>query len=126
MKHIDRRSSRRVTAGLLVLGLMAAAPLSFAQSAGNADAAAQAPPASQAATGAAEQQPRQSSASGQGLSWADLDADGNGSLSAQEAKRHEGLASVFGTADADADGELTADEYRGYVQKQQSGGATTD
>ena len=72
------------------------------------------------ATGAAEQQPAQSSASGQGTSWADLDADGNGSLSLGEARRHGGLASVFAEADADANGELSADEYRGYIQKQQA------
>ena len=72
------------------------------------------------ATGAAEQQPAQSSASGQGTSWADLDADGNCSLSLGEARRHGGLASVFAEADADANGELSADEYRGYIQKQQA------
>ena len=106
--------------GFLVLGMMAVAPLAFAQATppttGQQPTEATSPPA----TGAAEQQASQSSASGQGLSWADLDADGNGSLSQQEARRHDGLANVFAQADADANGELTADEYRGFIQKQQA------
>lgn len=108
---------KRLTSGLLILG-MVAAPLAFAQQATPTEHESSPP-----ATGAAEQQPAQSSASGQGLSWADLDADGNGSLSKQEAQRHSGLVNVFAKADADANGELTADEYRGYVQKQQADAA---
>ncbi|MCR6686616.1 EF-hand domain-containing protein [Pseudoxanthomonas sp.] len=121
-------NSLRLTSGLLVLGMLAAAPLAFAQSTtAQEEAAAQkTQPTSPTATGAAEQQPRQAGASGQGLSWADLDADGNGNLSLQEATRHQGLSSVFTQADTDGDGELTADEYRGYIQKQQAGGAAQE
>jgi len=107
--------NKRFTTGLLILGMVAAAPLAFAQEAKPTEHESSPP-----ATGAAEQQPAQSSAGGQGLSWADLDVDGNGSLSKAEAQRHSGLANVYAQADADANGELTADEYRGYVQKQQA------
>lgn len=116
------KNTRHLVTGLLVLG-MAATPLAFAQTTPTAE---QAPPASQEpaspppATGAAEQQPTRSSAGGQGLGWADLDADGNGNLSQQEAQRHAGLGNVFAQADADGNGELTADEYRGFIQKRQS------
>jgi hypothetical protein len=115
------KNDKRLTTGLLMLGMIAAAPLAFAQATptGEPQSEAAAPPA----TGAAEQQPAQSTASGQGLSWAELDADGNGNLSQQEAQRHEGLSQVFAQADADADGELTADEYRSFFQKQQGGAA---
>ena len=112
-------SNKHLTSGLLILGMVAAAPLAFAQQA-TPTTDADDPPA---ATGAAEQQPARSSTGGQGLSWADLDADGNGNLSKAEAQRHAGLSNVFADADADASGELTADEYRAYVQKQQ-GSAT--
>ncbi|AKC87127.1 calcium-binding protein [Pseudoxanthomonas suwonensis] len=107
------KKNKRLTTGFLILGMVAAAPLAFAQT--PTEAEEQTPPA----TGAAEQQPTQSSAAGQGLSWADLDVDGNGSLSRQEAQVHAGLSNVFAEADVDANGELTADEYRGFIQKQQ-------
>ena len=110
-------NTKPLTAGLLILG-MVAAPLAIAQTTPTSEAESSPP-----ATGAAEQQPAQSSASGQGLSWADLDADGNGNLSQQEAQRHGALAGVFAQADADANGELTADEYRGFIQKQQADAA---
>ncbi|WP_372016312.1 EF-hand domain-containing protein [Pseudoxanthomonas sp. 10H] len=112
-------TQKRLTTGLLILG-MATAPLAFAQQDTSATRAE-----SPQATGAAEQQPAQSTAGGQGLSWADLDADGNGTLSKQEAQRHAGLSNVYADADADANGELTADEYRGFVQKRQATTPTT-
>ncbi|KAF1687375.1 calcium-binding protein [Pseudoxanthomonas broegbernensis] len=112
----------RLIPGFLILGL-AAAPLAMAQTAPTDAQPAQAESTHAPATGAAEQQAHQSAARGEGLSWADLDADGNGNLSRQEAQRHAGLANVFAEADSDADGELTGDEYRSYVQKQQADAA---
>jgi hypothetical protein len=94
----------RFASPLLILGL-AVAPAAFAQ-----DSQGQPPQAA----GAQQEQ---------GTSWADLDTDGNGTLSKQEADSHPGLASVFTQADADGDGQLTADEYRAFVEKQQSGAA---
>lgn len=113
---------KRFGTGFLVLGMMAAAPLAFAQ----ATPTTEQPPTetpSPPAVGAAEQQPAQSTASGQGLSWAELDADGNGSLSRQEAQPHDALSSVFARIDADGNGELTTDEYRSFIETQQDGAA---
>jgi len=41
---------------------------------------------------------------------AELDADGNGSISAEEAAANEDLAAKFEELDADANGELSAEE----------------
>src|SRR5690606_13188412 len=57
---------------------------------------------------AAEQKP---------LTWADLDVDGNGTLSQTEAGSLQSLAQVFGDADADSNGELTPDEYKAVVAR---------
>ncbi|MBO9716569.1 MAG: EF-hand domain-containing protein [Pseudoxanthomonas sp.] len=113
------RNPRR-TAGLLVLGMVAAIPLAFAGQDASPTAAKNPPPASMA-----DGQPAAQSSGGQGLSWAELDADGNGNLSRQEAQRHAALGKVFTEADADADGELTANEYRAYLQKRQGESTTT-
>lgn len=48
-------------------------------------------------------------------SWAELDANGNGSLSVAEAASMHSLSKVFVKADADADGELTQDEYKSWL-----------
>jgi len=48
-------------------------------------------------------------------SWSTLDVDSNGSLSASEAASMGSLSKVFGKADADADGELTQDEYKAWL-----------
>ena len=68
--------TKSLATGLLVLGMVAAAPLAFAQTTPPSEPKTEAGTTSPPATGAAEQQPAQSSASGQGTSWADLDADG--------------------------------------------------
>lgn len=47
--------------------------------------------------------------------WSTLDVDNNGSLSASEAASMGSLAKVFGKADADADGQLTQDEYKAWL-----------
>lgn len=109
-------STKRITSGFLILGMMAAAPLAFAQQTTPTDGQ-QSPPGS---TQDAAAQSQSQSSGGQGLSWADLDTDGNGNLSKTEAQRHAGLAAVFAEADTNGDSELTADEYRAFVEKQQS------
>ena len=80
---------------LLGVGLLLGAPL--------AALARQPAPAPQAAPEASPSQP---------LTWADLDVDGNGNLSKQEASNVQSLAQAFDNADADKDGQLTPDEYR--------------
>ena len=54
------------------------------------------------------------SASGE-RKWSDLDGDGNGNLSAAEAASMPSLAKVFTQADADANGQLTQDEYKAWL-----------
>jgi hypothetical protein len=120
MQEHAMNSNTRLTTRFLVLGMIAATPLAFAQQETPTTGGQNPSPTSDAAG----QPPARSSDGGQGLSWADLDADGNGNLSKQEAQRHAGLSNVFAEADADADGELTADEYRGYIQEQQGKSAT--
>jgi hypothetical protein len=55
--------------------------------------------------------------------WSDLDTNKNGTLSASEAASVQSLATAFSTADANADGELTQDEYKAYLETSEKGGA---
>lgn len=91
------------------------APIAFAQSTAT-------PPSQDAAATAAQP----ASAAPQKKSWSDVDVDKNGSLSKTEASSVPALSQVFDQADADADGALTADEYKAYVAKAQSGAAGSD
>lgn len=100
----------RKTPLLLVLAL--SAPLAFAA---KVDKVTPADPAATAETGA--------TASAGQKSWADLDADKNGSLTQAEAGVVPALADVFAKADANADGALTGDEYRAYVDANAKAGA---
>lgn len=88
-----------------------AAPAAFAQSAptNSQDPAAQAMPQQQPVPEAAPQ------AAPAQKTWAELDANGNGSLSAEEAAPIESLTKVFAKADKDGNGELTADEYKTWL-----------
>lgn len=47
--------------------------------------------------------------------WADLDADGDGRLSTNEAAAMENVAKIFPAADADHDGQLTVEEYKAWL-----------
>ena len=98
---------------LVALVAALAMPVAFAQSETDAtatgtDAAAQ--EATTAAPATPQQQPKQ-------LTWADVDADGNGSISKTESSQLASLAEVYDQADANADGELTPDEYKAFVAK---------
>ena len=116
-------NARTRLAATVALGAALAMPLAFAQSAVTsevreaqkaaaeaADAARDAQHAAHDATTAADPQP----ASRQ-LGWNDVDADGNGTISRGESAALPALAAVFDAADADGDGELTADEYRAHA-----------
>ena len=47
-------------------------------------------------------------------SFQDLDTDGDGSISKDEAAADPALTQSFGTLDQDADGKLTSAEYQAY------------
>jgi len=59
---------------------------------------------------------------GKGNWWADADIDGDGQLSAAEAKANAGLDARFTNIDADADGYVTNDEYRHFFASEHSQG----
>lgn len=86
------------------LALSLAAPMAFADE----------PPRDEA-----QQAEQQGQASGQ-ITWEQLDADGDGNISREEAARSEGLSRVFDVADANSDGSLTIEEYRAYAEAQAS------
>jgi hypothetical protein len=87
-----------------------AAPAAFAQSApaNPQDPAPQSMPQQQPTEAVPQAAPAQKT-------WAELDANGNGSLSAAEAAPIESLTTVFPQADKDGNGELTADEYKTWL-----------
>jgi len=105
-------TNRKPLVAAAALVAILSAPLAFAQS---ATPQAQDPAAASAATPASGAPAKKS--------WSDVDTDKNGSLSKSEASSVPALSQVFEQADADADGALTADEYKAYVAKAQ-GGAT--
>lgn len=111
MKH-----ARKPLAGLIALGAAFAIPMAFAQDATTMqqeDPTATHDATTQEATPQEYATPE--AATAQPLTWADVDADGNGTLSREEAANIPALAQVFDDADVDNDGELTQDEYRNYV-----------
>ncbi|SFK47794.1 hypothetical protein [Lysobacter sp. cf310] len=118
--------SRKSLIGAFALVASLSAPLAFAQQ------AEQAPPAEQAqstdaaaaaatdATAAQTSEPAATAAAPQKKSWSDVDVDKDGNLSKTEASSVPALGQVFDKADSNADGSLTADEYKAYVAKAQS------
>lgn len=112
-------SIRKPLIAALALTAALSAPLAFAQSSAT-------PPTGDAATPAASAQPAAAestaTAAPQKKSWADVDGDKDGNLSKNEAAAVPALGQVFDQADADANGQLTPDEYKNYVAKVQSTG----
>ena len=118
-----KNNTRKPLIALAALSAALAMPLAFAQEK-TEDAAAQAQtqqsePTAEQATGSTTQSPTQSTQSAtQGKhGWADVDTDGDGAISKQEAATNAGLSQVFDQADANADGSLSADEYKAFVSK---------
>jgi len=129
--------NRKTLIGTFALVATLSAPLAFAQSqtdASSTDASAQSTTAADASTqsttptdASTQSQPTTSndasSATTQGdpakKSWADVDADKDGNLSKAEAAAVPALGQVFDQADSNADGSLTADEYKAYVKTQE-------
>jgi hypothetical protein len=62
----------------------------------------------------------------QKVNWSDLDTDKNGTLSASESASVQSLSAAFAKADANADGELTQDEYKAYLAANGKGEAKSD
>jgi hypothetical protein len=126
--------ARKSLIGLVALGSALVMPMAFAQSE-TAPTATQDPAAQSAApTGQTAAPTDQSTApadqtaapgaDAKKVTWADLDADKDGTLSKSEAAPLASLSQVFDEADSDANGKLTADEYKAYVAK--NNGAATD
>lgn len=55
-------------------------------------------------------------------SWSEVDGDKDGKLTKAEAAAVPALSQVFDQADSNADGALTADEYKNFVAKAKAGG----
>jgi len=113
MQNKTNRNTNTLAMLSFALASAMAAPAAFAQSAPTTpqDPAAQSAPQQQVPTEAA---PPAAAAPAQ-KTWADLDANGNGSLSVTEAAPIESLAKVFPKADKDGNGELTAEEYKAWL-----------
>lgn len=132
--------NRKTLIGTFALVASLSAPLAFAQSqtdASSTDASAQSTTASDASTQSttptdastqsadtqATTSNDASAATTQGdpnkKSWADVDADKDGNLSKAEAAAVPALGQVFDQADSNADGSLSADEYKAYVKTQE-------
>ena len=116
--------NRKPLIGLIALSAALAMPMAFAQDATTEDAAQpQTQPAptesAESATGATTQPAEQatSAASSGKQGWDDVDVDKDGAISKQEASSNAGLSQVFDQADGNADGKLTADEYKAFVSK---------
>lgn len=134
--------NRKTLIGTFALVASLSAPLAFAQSqtdASSTDASAQsttsdastqsttptdASTQSQSADTQATTSNDASAATTQGdpnkKSWADVDADKDGNLSKAEAAAVPALGQVFDQADSNADGSLSADEYKAYVKTQEN------
>ena len=59
---------------------------------------------------------------GKGNWWADADIDGDGQLSAAEAKAQAGLDARFSSVDVNGDGYVTSEEYRNFFTGEKSQG----
>jgi hypothetical protein len=110
MKHANKLS------GLIAIVAAAAMPLAFAQTTPTTDDGAMqsTPPGATAPTAAPTAEPKQ-------VTWADLDTDKDGNLSKAEVATVPALSQVFDAADADADGKLTADEYKAHAASEGAG-----
>lgn len=91
---------------VLFIALLASAGVApaFARDAAPQDAAAQAQPQAAASQDEAHKN-----------WWAELDVDGDGRLSANEAAAMQNVAKIFPAADADHDGQLTVEEYKAWL-----------
>lgn len=112
-RTITMKNSKTFAPILTAAALALAVPLAFAQDAQPPQQEAQAKTTQDMATqqAAPQAQPEQANAA----NWEDLDSDGNGTISKEEAAAAPRLAEIFEDVDANKDGELTADEYKAYL-----------
>ncbi len=103
---MTKTSQIRLT-GLLALAAAMAAPAAFGQDTTPTTDQAQAARA-QPATPATPAEPGKKT-------WADLDVNKDGNLDKTEAAPIPTLEAVFETADTNADGSLTGEEYKKYL-----------
>lgn len=89
-----------------------ALPMAFAQTTPTTGDAMQSTPPTTQPTDPTQAAP---AAEPQQVTWADLDTDKDGSLSKTEVATVPELTQVFDQADADADGKLTAEEYKAFA-----------
>lgn len=119
--------NRKPLIALVALSAALAMPMAFAQEPTEEAAQPQTEQAqptptdstTESATGATSQPAEQASsaASSGKQGWNDVDLDKDGAISKQEASANAGLSQVFDQADGNADGKLTADEYKAFVSK---------
>lgn len=95
-------------AGLLALATAIAAPAAFAQDSTTTTTDQAQAAQSQPATPATPTEPGKKT-------WADLDVNKDGNLDKIEAAPIPTLQAVFDTADTNADGALTGEEYKTYL-----------
>jgi len=112
MQKTTSRNKNTLAILSFALASALAAPGAFAQTApaDPQDPATQATPQQQPTEAA----PQAAAPAQKTKTWGELDANGNGSLSAIEAAPIESLSKVFPKADKDGNGELTADEYKAW------------
>lgn len=126
--------SRKSLIGAFALAASLSAPLAFAQS---AQASAPATPPTETAAQTETSAPGTTAATATGAathtgtapakkSWSDVDTNKDGKLTKAEAGTVPALGQVFDQADGNADGALTADEYKAYVAQVHGGGKGKD
>ena len=110
---MTKNNTRKPLIALIALGAAIAMPMAFAQDTQaqqqpqqtqQAEPTQQAQPTTDQAAGGAEQSAQQSTQSGSQQGWADIDKDGDGNITKEEAAANAGLSQVFDKADGDADG----------------------
>jgi len=120
------KNARKPLIATIALGLTMAMPMAFAQDPTSSTQDATQPPPTTTQDYAQDATAEAPQAQQGQVTWADLDADGDGKLSQAEAAGLEGLAQVFSDVDADGDGFITPEEYRDYVNRQAAGAGAAE
>ncbi len=128
--HNNKKTWILMAASLALVAPMAMAQTTQAQAAGQVNAAHDhAAAQTQAESNPPAQTPTPPSAPPaptEEVKWSELDVDGNGNLSLTEVEAQPGLVKVFTQVDANADGELTQDEYKAWLASNDAGGGKTE